>query len=439
MANQERVPRVLILGAGYAGLYAACRLQSKLRSDEASVTVVDPRPYMTYQSLLPEAGAGTVEPRHVVAPLRALLPKCQVLSGHVIDIDPEGRSVTVRMPDENIEHLGYDLLVLSVGSVSKVFPVPGLADQAVGFSTLEEAVYLRNHVLSRLDQAASTLDPERRAKFLTFMFVGGGFAGIEALGEIEDMARFAVRRYYPAIDPSEMRWVLVEAADRIMPEVSRSLADYAVEVLRQRGIDIRMETMVDSLEDGHVALSDGTEFDAGTVVWTTGVEPEPVVSTSVLPQDSLGRVACLPSLQVEGWPAIFAAGDCAAIPDPAGDEPDATCPPTAQHAVRQGKLVADNIRAVLRGKRIRRFTYRSPGSVATLGLHQGVAEVYGWRLKGWPAWALHRAYHLSQLPTANRKARVLADWLLDAGFPRQAVALGELHAPRREFVEQARR
>ncbi len=432
-------PRVLILGAGYAGLYTALRLQSKLRRDEASITVVDPRPYMTYQPFLPEAAAGAIEPRHVAAPLRAMLKRCQVLTGNATEIDAERRSVRVSMPDGHKVDLGYDFLVLAVGSVSKTLPVPGLEDQAVGFTTLGEAVYLRNHVLSRLDRAASTLDPAHRAKLLTFMFVGGGYAGVEALGELEDMARFAARRYYGSVDASEMRWILVEAVDRIMPEVGRSLAEYTVGVLRKRAIEVRLETTVESMEGGHVVLSDGTEFDSDTVVWTTGVAASPLVADSGFSQDELSRVECLPSLQVRGVPNVLAAGDCAAVPDLSSDDPGATCPPTAQHAVRQGKVLADNVRAILRGRPVRTFSHRSSGAVATLGLHQGVAEVYGAKFRGMPAWTMHRLYHLSQMPTANRKARVLADWLLDSVFPRQVVAVGEVHEPRRDFVEQAQR
>ncbi|NED95958.1 NAD(P)/FAD-dependent oxidoreductase [Phytoactinopolyspora alkaliphila] len=439
MDNGSTGPRILIAGAGYAGLYTALRLQSTLRRGEASVTVVDPRPYMTYQPFLPEVAAGALEPRRLAAPLREVLDACHVLTASVTSIDTTRRSVRVDVSAGHTEELGYDLLALTVGSVTKTFAVPGLAEQAVGFTTLGEAVYLRNHVLSRLDQAASTLDPELRAALLTFVFVGGGYAGIEALGELEDMTRFAARRYYPSIDPSQMRWILVEAVDRIMPEVGTSLADYTAGILRERGIEVRMGTTVESMEGGQVVLSDGSSFGAGTVVWTTGVVANPMVADAELPHDQLGRALCAPNLQVRGVPGVCAAGDCAAVPDLTAGEEGATCPPAAQHAVRQGKLLGDNIRSMIRGQQPRDYAHRSAGAVATLGHHQGVAEVYGLRLKGWPAWALHRLYHVTQLPTASRKARVLADWMLDGVFPRQIAATGELHEPRQEFVTQARR
>jgi NADH dehydrogenase len=437
--NVTTGPRILIAGAGYAGLYTALRLQSSLRPGEASVTVVDPRPYLTYQPFLPEAAAGTLEPRHVAAPLREVLHRSHVLTASVTRIDTARRSVRLDVSSDHTDELGYDLLVLAAGSVSKTLPVPGLAEQAVGFTTLGEAVYLRNHVLSRLDQAAGTLDPARRQALLTFMFVGGGYAGVEALGEMEEMARFAARRYYPSVDASEMRWTLVEAVDRIMPEVSSSLADYTVNVLRQRAIEVRLETTVDSMENGHVVLSDGARFDAGTVVWTTGVVANPLVADADVPHDRLGRVVCAPNLQVRGVPGVCAAGDCAAVPDLMAGDADATCPPAAQHAVRQGKHLAENIIRMIRGQEPQDYAHRSAGAVATLGHHQGVAEIYGVRLKGWPAWALHRLYHVSQMPTVSRKTRVLVDWMLDGVFPRQVVAIGELHEPRDEFVAQARR
>lgn len=437
--DNSTAPRILVVGAGCAGMATARRLERMVRPNEAAITVVDPRPYMTYPSFLPETAAGTVEPRHVVAPLRALLRRCQVFTGEVTHIDTDTRAVGVRLPDDNEAELGYDVLVLAAGSVTKVLPVPGLQEHATGFTTLGEAVLLRNQVLTRLDQAASTLDPHRRAELLTFLFVGGGYAGVEALAELEEMVRFAVRRYYPMIELSEVRWLLVEAADRIMPEVSGSLAAYTMDVLRDRGIEVRLETTVTSAEDGRVQLSDGTTFPAGTIVWTTGVEANPVIAGSGLPTDKMGRAKCTPSLQVEGFREVFAVGDCAAVPDVTSADPEATCPPTAQHATRQARRAAGNVRALVRSSPLRPYAHRTVGSVATLGLHEGVAEIYGMRLRGWPAWVLHRAYHLAQMPSANRKARIVADWMIDAFFPRQVVALGEVHVPRREFVEQARR
>lgn len=431
-------PRIVVLGAGYVGLTAALRLQSKLRGG-ASVTVIDPRSYMTYQSFLPEAAAGSIEPRHVVVPLRPLLRRCQVLTARATGVNNDRRAVRMAVPDGHAEELGFDVLVVALGSVSKTLPVPGLASRAVGFTTLEEAIYLRNHVLSQLDKASTTLDPDLRRRLLTFLFVGGGYAGVEALGELEEMARFAVSRYYPAIDPGWLRWVLVEAAGRIMPEVSRPLADYTVAHLRGRGMEVHLQTTVNTMEGGHVVLADGTEFDAGTIVWTTGVSPHPMLGATDLPLDERGRVRCEATLQVDGRPGVFAAGDCAAVPDLTDKQDGALCPPSAQHAVRQARRLADNVVAHVRDKPLRPYRHASAGSVATLGLHEGVAEIYGRKIKGWPAWALHRIYHLAQMPTAHRKTQIFTDWALTLPFRRQVVALGELHQPRAEFTEQAQR
>jgi NADH:ubiquinone reductase (H+-translocating) len=438
MARSTAPSRIVVIGAGYVGMNTARRLQSKLRDREAVITVVDPRPYMTYQPFLPEAAAGSLEPRHVVAPLRSVLDRCEVVTAAATAVDTDRKVVSVDVVDGHTAELGYDVLVVAPGSVSKTLPIPGIEDQATGFTNLGEAIYLRNHVLTQLDKAASTSDPALRRRLMNFVFVGGGYAGIEALGELEEMACFAIRAYYPdLLDESEMRWVLVEAAERIMPEVSLPLADYTVDLLRERGIAVHLETTVKTMEDGHVVLDDGTELETETVVWTAGVSPHPMLAGTGLPLDKPGRVRCRASLEVVDHPGVFSAGDCAAVPDLTSEDPDATCPPSAQHAVRQAKRLADNIVATVRGTPLRDYRHASAGSVAALGLHQGVAEVYGVRLKGWPAWALHRAYHLANMPTLNRKGRILADWVLDVPFRRQVVAIGELHRPRLEFVEEA--
>ncbi|HET7325783.1 MAG TPA: NAD(P)/FAD-dependent oxidoreductase [Nocardioidaceae bacterium] len=435
----QEPPRIVVVGAGYVGMHTARRLQRRLRAGEASVTVVDPRSYMTYQPFLPEAAAGSLEPRHVVAPLRSVLDRCRVLTSTVSAIDTSRRRVRVSVPDRGEADLDYDYLVVAPGSVSKTLPVPGLADRAVGFTTLGEAIYLRNLVLSRLDLAASTTDPALRRRLLTYLFVGGGYAGVEAFGELEEMTRFAVRRYYPDLDERWMRWLLVEAADRIMPEVSGPLAEYTVSELRGRGVEVRLQTTVETMTDGHVVLSDGTEFDADTIVWTTGVSAHPLLADSDLPTDDRGRVRCRATLAVEGQDRVFAAGDSAAVPDLTSDDPGATCAPSAQHAVRQARQLADNLLRTMRGQPLEDYRHAYAGSVASLGLHEGVAEIHGRKLKGWPAWALHRVYHLSKMPTGNRKARILIDWILTVPFRRQVVALGELHEPRSAFAREADR
>ena len=423
-------PHILIVGGGYVGMYTALRLQKKLRRNEARITIVDPQNYMTYQPFLPETAAGSLEPRHVVVPLRKVLKQCRVLTGLVTGIDHASRTATVLPVEGPAYPIRYDVIVVAPGSVVRTLPIPGLAEQGIGFKTIGEAIYLRNHVLSRLDYAASVTDAEHRRRALTFVFIGGGYAGIEAFAELEDMARYATR-YYDNVGADDMRWVLIEATGRILPEVSVSMAEYTVKQLLKRNMDIRLSTRVDSLTGGHVVLTDGDEFDAETIVWTAGVKANPMLARTDLPLDEKGRLRCTADLRVEGVEGAWGAGDCAAVPDLT--EPGSFTGPSAQHAVRQTKTLAANIVAALRRRQLTDYRHKYVGSVASLGLHRGVAEVYGIKLRGWPAWFMHRTYHVSRMPTVNRKVRVLADWTLAVFFPREVVSLGQLQQPRREF------
>lgn len=428
--------RILIVGGGYVGMYTALGLQKKLRKGEAVVTVVDPQPHMTYQPFLPEAAAGSVEPRHVVVPLRQVLRRCHVLAGRVTRVDHADRVATIETSAGLIEQVGYDVLVLAPGSIARTLPIPGLAEQGISLKTIGEAIYLRNHVLSRLDAADATQDKEFRRKLLTFVVIGGGYAGIEALAELAGMARYATR-YHRSIEPQDMRWVLVEATGRIMPEVSSSMGDYTAQQLAARGIELVLNTRVVSMEDGHVVLDDGTAFDADTIVWTAGVKANPLLQRTDLPLDEKNRVRCTATLQVVGFPEVFSAGDCAAVPDLTTDDPHATCSPSAQHAVRQAKMLTENLIGYLRGKPARQYRHRYAGSVAGLGLYRGAAEIYGIKLKGVAAWLMHRAYHLSRMPTFNRKVSIVADWTGALLFRREVVALGQVNDPKAEFVRAA--
>jgi NADH dehydrogenase len=433
-------PHILIVGGGYVGMYTALRLQRRLRRGEARLTVVDTRSYMTYQPFLPEAAAGSLEPRHVVVPLRRVLHRwdlVDIITGAVTEVDADKRTATVTIHDGETMNIDYDHLVIAPGSVSRTLPIPGLAECGIGFKRVEEAIFLRNHVIDQLDIAASAKNVADRRKALTFVFVGGGYAGVEALAELEDMARSACR-YYENIEPSDMRWVLVEATGRILPEVGEDMGHYTVRELQSRGIEVRLQTRLESAVNRHVVLSDGTEMDTNTLVWTAGVKPHPMIAASGLPTDDKGRVPCSATLQVQGLPNAWSAGDCAAVPD-LTKEPGALCGPSAQHAVRQSKVLADNILATLRGQPIKEYRHAYAGSVASLGLHKGVAQVYGVKLRGWPAWFMHRSYHVSRVPTLNRKARVIADWTLALFFPREIVTLGSLQQPQREFSRYAAR
>ncbi|MER5930381.1 NAD(P)/FAD-dependent oxidoreductase [Streptomyces sp. NPDC002054] len=429
--------RILVVGGGYVGMYTALRLQQRLRAGEAEVTVVTPEPYMTYQPFLPEAAAGSISPRHVVVPLRRVLNRCRIVIGEVQRIDHTKRTATVNTLATEEEGAGplkleYDEIVVAPGSVSRTLPIPGLADYAIGFKTVEEAIGLRNHVIEQMDIASSTRDPAIRDAALTFVFVGGGYAGVEALGELEDMARYAAR-YYHNIKPGDMKWILVEASDHILPEVGPELGKYTVSELRRRNIDVRLDTCLDSCENRVAVLSDGSRFPTRTVVWTAGVRPHPVLAATDLPKNERGRLACTPFLTVEGVEHAWAAGDAAAVPDITAGEPGRDCAPNAQHALRQAKALADNLLASLRGELLTEYAHKYAGSVASLGLHKGVAHVYGRKVKGYPAWLMHRAYHLSRVPTFNRKMRVLAEWTLSGLFKREIVSLGSLEHPRAEF------
>ncbi|BCB81555.1 NAD(P)/FAD-dependent oxidoreductase [Phytohabitans flavus] len=429
--------RILVVGAGHVGLYAALRLSRKLRARQAEVTVVDPQPHMTYQPFLPEAAAGNISPRHSVVPLRRELKRCKIVSGAVTRIEHSRKTATVQPiigPPLEIE---YDQIIVAPGSVSRTLPIPGLRENGIGFKTIGEAIYLRNHVLDRLDVAAATTDPETRRRALTFAFVGGGYAGIEALAEMEDMARDALK-YYPELSVGDMRWVLVEATQRVLPEVDRDMGAYTVQQLLNRGLDIRLDTRLESCVDGVVKLSDGDSFASDTIVWTAGVKPSPMLDDTDLPRDDKRRISCLPTLQVVDGDKVvegaWSAGDCAAVPDLTGP-PGTFCSPSAQHAVRQAARMADNIRAVIRGKEPVPYKHKHAGSVASLGLHKGVAQVYGIKLKGPIAWFMHRTYHVSRIPSFNRKVRVVIDWTLAFFLKREVVALGQLHDPREEFTE----
>ncbi|KUN84076.1 NADH dehydrogenase [Streptomyces bungoensis] len=432
--------RILVVGGGYVGMYTALCLQRELKQElrrgDVDITVVTPDPYMTYQPFLPEAAAGSISPRHVVVPLRRVLDQCHVVVGEVTSIDHAVRTAAVTTlataEEGRTELLGYDELVLAPGSVSRTLPIPGLAEYGIGFKTVEEAIALRNHVIEQMDIASSTRDPSLRDAALTFVFVGGGYAGVEALAELEDMARYAAR-YYHNVRPEDMKWILVEASDRILPEVGEEMGRYTVTQLRRRNIQVLLGTRLESCADRVAVLSDGQRFPTRTLVWTAGVKPHPLLAATDLPLTARGRLRCTAELTVDGAPHAWGAGDAASVPDVTAAEPGTETAPNAQHALRQARVLGGNIAHALRGEPLETYAHRYAGSVASLGLHKGVAQVYGRRLKGYPAWFMHRVYHLSRVPTFNRKARVLAEWILAGLFKREIVSLGSLEHPRAEF------
>src|SRR6478752_57900 len=412
---------VVIAGGGFGGLAAARELERTMPRQSARMVLVNETNFMLYTPFLPEAAAGTLEPRHVVTPLRDILKRTYLRLGSIVGHDPEAKTVTVRAKYGETEQLPYDQLLLSLGSVSRVLPVPGLAEHAVGFKSLADAIYLRNHVIETLEEANATENPTRREELLTYVFVGGGYAGLEALAELQDFAADAMDSY-PRARLHGMRWVLVEATDRVLPEIDRGLGEYALRELRGRGIDIRMETTLEEVGPDTARLSSGEVLPTRTVVWTAGVKPQPILKELNLPLDERGRVPVDQYLRVEGLDSVWAIGDCAAAPDPRGG----TCPPTAQHAVRQGPVAARNIAAELGIGSARPFEYRGQASFVNLGRYKAVGRVGEHTFRGFPAWWMARTYHMSQIPGAARKARAVLDWTASLPFSRDISEVGSI-------------
>jgi NADH:ubiquinone reductase (H+-translocating) len=406
----------LVVGGGFAGAYVA-RLLGRRGS-----TIVSPENFMLYTPLLPEAASGTLEPRHVVVPLRQMCPHAELVLGRATTLDVAGRRVRVET-DEEVINIGYDNVVIALGAISRTLPIPGLADHAVGFKSLADAIYLRNHILRRLEAAASAPNEAHRRRELTFVFVGAGYAGVEALAELSDLVRDALR-YYPTLRDEPQHWVLVDAAPKILPEIPMPLGEYAARQLVRRGVDIRVGTTLQSVEPHAAVLSDGDRIFTSTVVWTAGVRANPANERFGLPVDERGRVKVEPSLQVEGVDHVWALGDGARVPNLA--TPGQYDPPTCQHALRQARRVVKN----LEGER-KPYRYRMLGQVATLGRYKGIAQIPGALLRGFPGWFVTRTYHLYQLPLITRKLRVVTDWTTSLFFRRDIAELGSLGHPER--------
>jgi NADH dehydrogenase len=418
---------VVIAGGGFGGLYAARRLERVLPPQAAHVTLVTDVNFLLYTPLLPGAAAGTLEPRHVVIPVREELDRTEIRLGRVTSLEPQRNTVCFRAADGRQEEIGYDQLVLALGSISRVLPIPGLAEHGMGFKTLPEAVALRNHALLNLEIAEQLDDPDERRPYLTFVFVGAGYAGVEGIAELQDYVADVIERY-PRCRLDGTRWVLVEAQERIMTEISPGLAAFATAELRARGIEVRVNTRIDSITEDTVTLTDGEVVPARTLCWTAGVKPPPIVAESGLPLGAGGRIAVDATMRVNGHENIWAIGDAAAVPDPAQGGKGPT-PPTCQHALRQGKVVADNVAGALGHGRIRKFRYRTLGVFVDMGRKKAVAEVLKLRLRGFPAWWLARSYHLWMMPGAARKARLVTDWTVGLFFGRGSAELGQLGHP----------
>ncbi|MGH2836063.1 MAG: NAD(P)/FAD-dependent oxidoreductase, partial [Solirubrobacteraceae bacterium] len=368
---------------------------------------------------------GTLDPRHIVVPLREHLQRTSLRVGYVIGGDPSRDTLQVQMISGDTKEYRYDHLVVALGSVSRVIPIPGLVEHAIGFKTIADATALRNRIVRHLELAEGLDDKQERAGYLSFVFVGGGYAGLEGIAEIQGFARDAIKRY-PRCRETGTRFMLIEAAPRVMTEIQPQLADWAVELLTKRGVEFRLSTTVTEVLPDQVVLSDGEIVKTRTVIWTAGVRASPVASNLGLPLEH-GRIVCDEYMRVVGYENVWAIGDIAAVPDPA--VPGKPCPPTAQHAIRQGKLLGRNIARVTSGQAPEPFTFKTLGAFADLGRHRAVANLMGIRVKGFVAWAICRFYHLAWLPGLDRKSRLIADWSVEILFPRDLAEMGQLGHP----------
>ncbi len=418
---------IVIAGGGFGGYYAARTLEKTLPQHSARVTLVSDVNFLLFTPLLPGAAAGTLEPRHVVVPLREQLTTTDLWLGRVSGAAPERNQLIVDSLDGRRHELHYDQLIVALGSTTRSLPIPGLAEHAMGFKTLSEAIALRNRVLSLLEIAETVPDAETRAEFLTFVFVGAGYAGLEGLAELQDFMSDVID-LYPRCRVQGMRWLLIEAKERVMPEVAPKLAHFAERELQGRGIEIRTNTTVEEVSDRWVRLKGGEIVPTRTIAWTAGVKPNPVVARLGLPLTDGGRLDVDRTMRVRGHDNVWAIGDAAAVPDPA--RKGQPSPPTAQHAIRQGRRVARNVAAVLgAGGSVKPFTYKTKGVFVDMGRHQAVASTMGIRWRGFPAWFLARTYHLANMPGTKRKLRLVVDWTVSLLFSRDTSELGQLGHP----------
>ena len=417
----------MIAGGGFGGLYAARKLERKLPKHSSRITLVTDVNFLLYTPLLPGAAAGSLEPRHVVVPLREELDWTDIRMGRVTSADPDASELSFTSIDGRPQTLPYDQLIVALGSVSRTLPVPGLAEHGLGFKNLAEAIALRNRALMNLEIAESLEDPEERREYLTFVFVGAGYAGLEGIAELQDYISHVMERY-PRCRLDGGRWVLVEAEDRVMQEINPSLAAFAERELRGRGIEIRTSTRLDEMDERSATLSTGERIPTRTLCWTAGVKPTAVVGKLGLPLTPQGRIEVDATMKVAGRDNVWAVGDAAAVPDPAQHR-KAPTPPTCQHALRQGKVVAGNVAATLRGNRPRPFRYRTLGVFVDMGHRKAVAEVLTIKLRGFLAWFVARSYHMTQMPGNARRVRLIVDWTVELMFGRAAAELGQLGHP----------
>jgi NADH dehydrogenase len=405
MTVREARGGTLILGGGFGGAHVARLL--------GTATVVSPESSLLFTPLLPEVASGAIEPRHAFVPLRMMCPRAELLRGRASALDPRTRTVTVETEAGSVV-VSYWRLVIALGSTPRMPPIPGLGVHALTFKDMSDAIHLRNHVLRRLDLAEG--DPRQAARHLTFVFIGAGYAGVEALAETRQLVQDALP-HYPALRGVRQRWILVDAAPRILAEVPDRLSRYTSGLLQQHGVEILTSSRVASVDGSAVTLDTGQRIDTATVVWAAGVSAHPQARAWDLPLDEHGRVLVDSSLRVQGRPDIWALGDCAAVPNAA--TPGRFDPPTCQHAVRQARALVGSIAGETRP-----YRYRSIGEGATLGRGRGIARVFGLHVNGRLGALITRAYHVTAVPVRSRRLRILADGLLSTLFRRDIAELG---------------
>jgi NADH:quinone reductase (non-electrogenic) len=427
--------RILILGAGFAGLYAALHFEKTLARDpDIEVTLVNRENFFLFTPMLHEVAASDLDMTHIVNPIRKFFRHVQFFEGDVESIDLSGRRVIVSHGDDDHHHaLHYDHLLITLGSVTNFFNLPGLAERALTMKSLGDAIHLRNRLIQNLEEADFDCSREQREPLLTFVVAGGGFAGVETIAGVNDFIREAVR-FYPHLKEENIRMVLVHPGAVILPELGEKLGAYAQKKLAERGVEIRVNTRVTAATGDGVALSDGTVIRTNTLVWTAGTSPNLLLQKVPCEKDR-GRLKVNSMMEVPGWPGVWALGDCALVPDPEGKP----YPPTAQHALRQGKVAAQNVMASIRGGQKRPFVFSTLGQLAAIGRRTGVASIFGFNFSGFIAWWMWRTIYLSKLPRFEKKLRVALDWTLDLIFTKDLVQFTTERASTVSHAEEGRR
>ena len=431
MNRSSRPARIVILGGGFGGTAVAQRLEHRLRPDEGELTLISRENFSLFTPMLPEVSSGELESRDIVTPIRTQLRRTHFILADVRALDPSANTITFTHTLTGItDSVVYDQLVIALGSSTSTFGLPGVAERAFALKTLQDAGILRNRLVWLLELTDSSDDAALRKRFLTIAVVGGGFTGVEAAGEFVELFR-NVLRFYPSIDPAMVRIVLIEGGPTLLPGLPARMGRYSDKFLRKRGVEILTGDGVASADDDGIVLQSGRRIETATIVWSAGVAPSPTVRDSTLPRTKRGAIVVGRDFRVEGHPNVWALGDCAAIPDGKGGY----YPLTAQHAIREGPVLADNILAMLRSEPMKPFAFSALGMMASLGGRRAVAQLPGDRvLTGFLAWVLWRTYYLLRLPGLDRKLRVAFDWTLELLFPRD---IAELRVYSREAQSSA--